>query len=120
MKKTKVSPAVDFNYETGVLEIRGRSLPEQSYELYKPLIDWVDEYINIPQANTVLNLHLEYINSSSNKYILLLLKKLDDFFKQGNKVIVNWFYDEEDDDSFDTVIEYKEILEVPIHLHKEV
>lgn len=120
LKKTKVSPTVDFNCETGVLELKGRSLPEQAYELYKPLIEWMDEYVKNPKEKTTVNLHLEYINSSSNKYILLILKKLDDFHKEGKHVEVHWFYDEEDDDSFDTVSEYKEVLGLPIFPHKEV
>ena len=79
----------------------------------------MDEYVKNPQEKTTVNLHLEYINSSSNKYILLILKKLDDFHKEGKHVEVNWYYDEEDEDSYDTVNEYKEVLDLPIFLHKE-
>lgn len=113
---TKITPSVDFNCDTGVLTIKGRSLPEQAYGLYKPIIEWLDDYIENSSEKTVLNVHLEYFNSSSNKYLLLMMKKLDNLFLKGQNVEVNWFYEEDDEDSYDTVSEYKDVLNLPINI----
>lgn len=115
---TKVTPKIDFNNETGVFELTGRSLPEQTYELYKPLIEWVDSYTNNPVKKTILHINLEYVNSSSNKYIMLLLKKLDDFYNKGFDVVIYWYYEEEDEDTYETITEYQEILTLPIEICK--
>lgn len=115
---TKVTPKIDFNDETGVFELTGRSLPEQTYELYKPLIEWIDHYITDPQPKTILHINLEYVNSSSNKYIMLLLKKLDDFYQKGSDVTIYWYYEEEDEDTYETITEYQEILSLPIETCK--
>lgn len=119
ISSTKITPEVDFNSDTGVLTIKGRSLPEQAYGLYKPIIEWMDEYAEEPKSKTVFNINLEYFNSSSNKYILLMLKKLDNLFISGNQVEVNWYYDEDDEDSYETVSEYKEVLNLPINIIPE-
>ncbi|MDQ3394084.1 MAG: DUF1987 domain-containing protein, partial [Bacteroidota bacterium] len=48
LKSTSKTPNIDFKYREGVFEIKGRSIPENSIEFYKPLIDWLDEYIQQP------------------------------------------------------------------------
>ena len=113
---TKISPKINFDFDKGLIELEGRSLPEQAHDLYKPLIKWVDEYKPTPKDETVVNLKLEYINSSSNKYILQILKKIDDLHKAGNKISVTWYYDEEDDDLYETAVEYNDVLSVEIKI----
>lgn len=113
---TKISPKINFDYDNGLIELAGRSLPEQAHDLYKPLIKWVEEYRTNPQDTTTVNLRLEYINSSSNKYILQILKKIDELHRGGNNVNITWFYDEEDDDLYETALEYNDVLGVDIKI----
>ncbi|MEO7080486.1 MAG: DUF1987 domain-containing protein, partial [Flavobacteriales bacterium] len=61
------TPTVHFDGDTGVLELRGRSIPENSIEFYKPLIDWIDQYARNPRPQTQLRVQLEYFNTSSSK-----------------------------------------------------
>ena len=39
---TPKTPTVKFDSTEGVFEIKGRSIPENSVEFYKPLVDWLD------------------------------------------------------------------------------
>lgn len=112
-------PKVLFDWNKGVLAITGRSLPEQAHDLYKPLLDWIDKYNESPQQLTIFNIYLEYINSSSNKYLLLILKKLDELFLSGKAVEINWHYDEDDEDLIETAEECQRILSVKIKLCPE-
>lgn len=114
-KGTKISPEIHFNAKEGVIELAGRSLPEQAYDLYKPLIKWVDDYKVNAKDVTIVNLRLEYINSSSNKYLLQILKKVDEI-GLSKKVIINWYYDEDDDDLLDTAKEYNDVLDSEINI----
>lgn len=118
LEGNRQKPRVLFDGEKGILEIKGRSLPEQAHDLYKPLLDWIDEYKENPKASTILNIQLEYINSSSNKYLLLILKRLDELFLSGNKVLINWYCEDDDEDLLDTVDECQSILSLPIELHE--
>ncbi len=119
LEGNRQKPKVLFDWNKGVLEIKGRSLPEQAHDLYKPLLDWIDEYHKSPQETTIVNIYLEYINSSSNKYLLLILKKLDDLFLSGNNVEINWHYDEDDEDLKETAEECQRILSLKIRLCPE-
>ena len=49
---TAKTPTVKFDAANGIFEIKGRSIPENSIEFYKPLVDWLDEYAKSPQDNT--------------------------------------------------------------------
>ena len=75
------TPSIKFDIEKGILEIRGRSIPENSIEFYKPLVDWLDEYSKDPVKKTQVNIHLEYFNTSSSKCILDVFKKLEAIHK---------------------------------------
>ena len=86
---TPKTPSVKFDAATGILEIKGRSIPENSIEFYKPLVDWLDKYSEDPVSQTVVNIHLEYFNTSSSKCILDVFKKLELIHKAKNDVVVN-------------------------------
>ena len=111
------TPDIKFNPQSGVVEIKGRSIPENSIEFYKPLIDWLDKYSFKPQPNTVVNIQLEYFNTSSSKCILDVFKKLETINKSGNsKVIINWHFEEDDEDMSEAGEDYQAIINVPFNM----
>ncbi len=107
------TPYVSLDGEKGLIEIKGRSIPENSVEFYKPLIDWLERYSSNPLENTNVNVQLEYFNTSSSKCILDMLKKLELLFKKGNKIQVNWYYEEDDEDMFEAGEDYQSIITIP-------
>ena len=116
ISSTKTIPQVDFNGETGEMIISGRSLPEQAHELFKPMLEWIDLYSNTPKSVTKLSISLEYINSSSNKYLLLILKSLEELAQKGSQVEVIWYYEENDEDTKEAGEEYLELLKIPMNI----
>ena len=64
------TPTINFDTDKGFLEIKGRSIPENSIEFYKPLVDSLEKYAGKPQPVTNVNIQLEYFNTSSSKCIL--------------------------------------------------
>ncbi len=115
IKGTFKTPTLIFNYETGVLDISGRSLPEHSIEFYKEAIQWLNKYIENPKSETIVNVQLEYFNTSSSKVILDIFKKIEALHAKGNKVIVNWYYEEDDSDMKEQGETFAEIIKVPIN-----
>lgn len=97
MQATESTPAVNFDPESGLLSIRGRSIPENALKFYYPIIDWVNEYVKSPSPTTRLDLYLEYLNSISQKMMLELFQAAMKLHRENKNVEVNWFYDEEDD-----------------------
>lgn len=48
LEATPKTPKLDFNPDAETFLISGRSIPENSIEFYKPLLDWLDKYVNNP------------------------------------------------------------------------
>lgn len=98
IKATKYTPEVDFNARDGVLGITGKSYPENTFEYYKPVIAWVEEYLKKSEVDIIIfNLDLEYLNSSSLKVYFDLFDILEIAYGEGKKFEINWIYDEEND-----------------------
>lgn len=110
------TPTVHFDGDTGVLELRGRSIPENSIEFYKPLIDWIDQYARNPRPQTQLRVQLEYFNTSSSKCILDLFKKLENVRSSGNEVQVLWHYETDDEDMLEAGEDYQAIISLPFKM----
>ena len=113
---TPKTPTVNFDAAIGKIEIKGRSIPENSIEFYKPLVDWLEAYSVAAQANTVVNIQLEYFNTSSSKCILDIFKKLENISKGGSNVIINWYYEEDDEDMLEAGEDYQSIIKVPFKM----
>lgn len=113
IKGTPKTPTVNFNKEEGKLLIKGRSIPENSIEFYKPLIDWIEQYSSSPADKTQVNIQLEYFNTSSSKCILDVFKKLE---AVNGEVIVNWYYEEDDEDMLEAGEDYEAIINIPFKM----
>ncbi|MCD6180290.1 MAG: DUF1987 domain-containing protein [Bacteroidales bacterium] len=107
---TKQTPYVNFNAETGKLELSGRSIPENSFEFYNPLLEWITEYGTNALAITNMKVYLEYFNTSSSKYILEVLKRLKEINELDDKEVkVEWCYDEDDEEMMETGEDYEDV-----------
>lgn len=113
---TPKTPTVNFNADTGIVEIKGRSIPENSIEFYKPLVDWLDEYKENAQPMTKVIIQLEYFNTSSSKCILDVFKKLEAVHKAKNPVEIHWYYEEDDEDMLEAGEDYESIIRVPFKM----
>ncbi|MBN1112141.1 MAG: DUF1987 domain-containing protein [Bacteroidales bacterium] len=113
---TLKTPEILLNAEKGMLEFKGRSIPENSTEFYKPVFDWINEYSKKPKSTTSVKMHLEYFNTSSSKCILDIFKKLEKIKKAGNEVSINWYYDEDDEDMLEAGEDYESIIKIPFKM----
>ena len=113
---TPKTPTVNFDATTGIIEVKGRSIPENSIEFYRPLVEWLEEYSKEPQDLTTVNIQLEYFNTSSSKCILDVFKKLEAIKKARNEVIINWYYEEDDEDMLEAGEDYESIIRIPFKM----
>jgi hypothetical protein len=109
-KITSSSPAVILNPSRGVFQIVGRSWLEQPDVFYLEIIKWFDEYYkNNPLPETVFEIRLSYLNTSSEKNIIRLLKFLETKSKIYPTKII-WYYIAGDEDIYEHALRLKEIL----------
>ena len=113
---TTKTPTIKFDAQSGIIEIKGRSIPENSIEFYKPIVDWLNAYGKEAKDITQVNIQLEYFNTSSSKCILDIFKKLETIHKGNNEVIINWYYEEDDEDMLEAGEDYESIIRVPFKM----
>ncbi|HEY4799985.1 MAG TPA: DUF1987 domain-containing protein [Bacteroidia bacterium] len=116
IESTPKTPSVNFDFEKGVLEIKGRSIPENSIEFYKPIVESLEKYGSSPGPATTVNIQLEYFNTSSSKCILDVFKKLESIHKNGNQLVINWYYEQDDEDMLEAGEDYQAIINVPFKM----
>lgn len=103
----------------GMLEISGKSIPENSAEFYQPVYEWLDNYAKDPKEKTNLKVELEYFNTSSSKCLLDIFRRLEALNKSGkSEVTVTWFYEEDDEDMMEAGDDYQTIVKLPFRITK--
>lgn len=113
---TPKTPAVRSDSNQGLLEITGRSNPENTIEVFKPIVSWVEEYLQHPGEKTTINIQLEHFNTSSSKSLIGILKRLEVLKKEGREVVVNWYYDADDEDILEAGENFESVVEIPFNM----
>lgn len=117
LKSTSKTPYVHFEAKTGELELTGRSIPENAMDFYKPILEWLDNYLEQNSlSSTRLHIRLEYFNTSSSKCLLELFKRIEVLSRKKINVKVLWYYETADEDMKELGEDFKEIIEVPVEL----
>ncbi len=116
IESTEDSPQIVLDRESNILEISGRSLPEDVNTFYEPMMSWIEEYAKDPLDVTVFNFKLTYFNTASSKIILDILTQFEEMIEEGHEVMVRWHYPEEDEDMMEAGEEYSEMVDVPFEM----
>ena len=98
---TESTPLVNFDPSQGLIEIKGRSIPENASEFYFPLLEWLNRYSQTSQKHTHFVFYLEYMNSISQKMLADIFLKVRNIKTSGTTVEVTWQFDEEDEEMYE-------------------
>ncbi len=107
------SPAIQSSWESGVLAMQGDSYPENSYELFHQVIEWIERYLAEANRPLRLELHLLYLNTSSIKAMMDIFDLLEAAHQEGKSVAVNWHYDRRNERVVELAEEFKEDCTFP-------
>ncbi len=93
--KTKRTPEIIFK-TSGELMIKGRSLPEDVINFYKPVLDWLEEFKSTKPEKVTLTIDLSYLSTSTARIALEILRTITSI--ENCNTTINWLYEEEDND----------------------
>jgi len=111
--KTKTAPEVCFDDVCNKLIIQGSSYDEDPIEAYRPVFEWLDNYLVNVSDTLTCEFYFDLLNSSSHKVIYDFLFKLQDYFRQCKVIKIIWRYDDYDEDTEEKGAELSELLEMP-------
>jgi len=110
--KTKDSLGIDCDPVTGIVDMVGSSYPEDALGFFQPLCSWIEKYIRGNTRPVILNLKIDYLNTSSSKSFFDIFDMLDEYVENGGTVQVNWHYKKDDIDILETGREFSEDLKL--------
>ena len=113
---TQSSPAIRADWEQGLLSMEGDSYPENSFDFFGQVIEWIERYLKERNAPLQLLLRLVYMNTSSVKAMMDIFDMLEDAFKQGRDVRVDWYYDPRNERVLDLADEFREDCTFPFQI----
>ncbi|MDD1617858.1 MAG: DUF1987 domain-containing protein [Methylococcaceae bacterium] len=105
--------SIECDSATGIIKMSGISYPQDAADFFNPVFDWLESYINEISGQVILNLYIDYLNTSSTKCLFDFIDRLEDYYKSGNVVQVNWYHEPHDEDIKETGLEFQEDMELP-------
>ncbi|OFX18508.1 MAG: hypothetical protein A2033_00855 [Bacteroidetes bacterium GWA2_31_9] len=116
IEETEETPLIKLDSESGLMEISGRSLPENASSFFEPVHKWLSDYLSNPAINTTMHLKLEYFNSSSAKQIMQIILLFEQLHLKSNNVKILWFYSQTDELIESRGRELKNLVNIPFEL----
>ncbi|OQY01724.1 MAG: hypothetical protein B6I20_07560 [Bacteroidetes bacterium 4572_117] len=107
------TPKVYLDPDAGIFLLEGKSLPENAFDFYEPILKWVEAFFNSENTTqkTAVNFNLDYFNTASSKQIAKLLKIIENS-PASETVTVKWHYDEEDTDMLKAGKRYGKLIKI--------
>ena len=105
IEPTKKSLEVECS--PGYFKLSGNSILSDPRKFFKPIVEWVEEYIQNPDEKTTIDLKLEYVDTASVQSvfdIMRMFKPLDELKKD---IEVNFYFEFDDPE----LLELGEIME---------
>jgi len=82
------SPKVIMDYEKRVIEFEGECYPENTFEFFEPILEWLKEYLTKDKA-VEINFKLTYFNSATTQ---ILFDIFDILVENNSKLFhINWY-----------------------------
>ncbi len=114
-EELKNCPGIVYYPDTNILELVGRSIPENPELIFNRLDTWITSHFEKHEGLDV-NIKLEYINSGSSKYLYEVLKRLTGFGQSGKLVKMSWLYEEDDEAMLELGEHYRDTAGLPIEI----
>lgn len=110
---TQSTPTINADWDNGVLTMEGDSYPENSYEQFRPVFDWIEAFLADAGRPLALDLHLLYLNTSSIKAMMDIFDRLEAAHAKGQAVSVRWSYDRRNERVGELAEEFREDCTFP-------
>lgn len=101
LDSTQDTPEVLLDKNQHQFDFSGTSIPENTKKFYQPIFDWLENYIQNPNDETVVNFKMKYFNTSSTKSILDIMIQFKELAKNNKMLIINWHFSADDEDMLD-------------------
>jgi hypothetical protein len=112
----KETPHIHFDGENGYFSITGKSYPENVYDFYEPVFEYIEQYKQNISPKTTLEFNWLYYNTATSKVIMKIIMRLKEI---SSDFQINWYYKKDFDLIMEKGEEIKNILDVNMVVAEE-
>ncbi len=114
--RTGATPEIRWDAASGILSISGESYPENSFDFFAPVLQWLATNI-ASQPRLRLEVSVSYMNSSSIKCMLDIFDAIEEAHAAGKTVDVVWNYETDNPRALDLAEEFRSEVTFPFVVH---
>jgi len=110
MENISIEPtkkSLEVECSPGYFKLSGNSILSDPRKFFKPIVEWVESYIQDPQGLTTIELKLEYVDTASVKSVCDIMRMFKPLQEQEKEVAVNFYFEFDDPE----LLELGEIME---------
>ena len=116
IRETLHTPRVRVFTDEKRITVAGHSRLEDPSIFYEEFMNLIEDCINDFKTIVTFDFKLNYLNTSSSKWLFHVLKNLQNRY-QGKKIItINWYYELDDDAMLEAGEVYQSLLNLPFNL----
>lgn len=101
IEATKYTPAIKLAID-GMMSFVGKSYPENTFEFYRPVLAWLNDYFSGDQISDkiLIKFEIDYFNSSTSS-VFYNLFEIFDAQREKRNILVHWCHKADDDSSLE-------------------
>ena len=104
----KHTPDVELDSASGILTFSGQCYIDNAEKFFRPIFEWIDEYLEEPGKSILFEMQLDYFNTSSAKCIWEMFLRFEKYCKEKNgNVLINWYFEEDDENTRELFEDFK-------------
>lgn len=112
--RQKHTPDVELDPVSGVLNFSGQCYIDNAEKFFRPIFQWLDEYLAEPRKHVRFEMKLDYFNTSSAKCLWEIFLKLESYCtEKDGEVLVNWYFERDDENTRELFEDFR--AEVNLH-----
>lgn len=110
IEQTENAPKIILDYENGFIELEGKCYPENTFEFFEPIVEWLTEYFkNNTDKSTTVNIKLTYFNSATTQSLFDIFDILQE--SEHTDLDINWYYEVNNKNALRDYEDYSEEFE---------
>jgi len=106
LDSTEKTPQVKMCVDSGKFSFKGICMPEDANAFFEPFFNYFRQYFDSPLDKSVIDIDLEYFNTSSTRMLYQMMQMLSQHNNKSN-IVINWHYEEDDIDLEEAGEEFK-------------
>ena len=111
LEATKYTPEISLDAATGIISLKGKSYPENTFDFYEPVVGWLKSFFAEAKSGAKVVFDISYFNSSSSKLFFDIFDILEEAVDNGSTLSIEWMYDAENDSAKEAGEDFKDDFE---------